>query len=249
LKFFKTKTSMLLFDLLLLLRLLLHQLPLASSLHFTTSPRDDLNLIFTPKAGWTWLGGDSSSSVQMNDGDNHLWIFGDTLRGKLVRNNTQRDIEDMPHSTFALLASNLTRSPTFFFPPTDRGWFSPPASTAPSSSYYWLIDGIVGRDTGHLFLQAMVINGSPSGFVQLGTDLIVIDVKSSSNPNSWTSTSYRLPNTNGTFTMNEGVGQFDGYLYFLGNCNGTAACLSRYVSLSFFRSLFCCCFGCVVFRV
>ena len=34
---------------------------------------------------------------------------------------------------------------------------------------------------------------------------------------------------NGTFTSNEGITQLNGYLYFLGNCNGTTACLSRIV--------------------
>ena len=34
---------------------------------------------------------------------------------------------------------------------------------------------------------------------------------------------------NGTFTSNEGITQLNGYLYFLGNCNGTTACLSRII--------------------
>ena len=189
--------------------LLLLLVPLSTSFRHTTTPRDDLNQIFTPKPGWSWLGGDSSSSIQLpNRLNNYLWIFGDTLRGKLVQNNTQRHIKDMPHSTFALLDSSsttTTTTPTFFFPPTTRGWFVPPSSLYPSTSYYWLIDGVVGHDTGRLFLQAMVINGTPDGFVQLGTDLIVVNMESSSttpssmidpiDPTKWTSISHHLPHT------------------------------------------------------
>ena len=204
------------------LQILLLLVPLSTSFRLTTTPRNDLNQIFTPKSGWSWLGGDSSSSIQLPNRPsddfaaaaarrrnqsppfNYLWIFGDTLRGKLVQNNT-RDIKDMPHSTLALLGSSTTSTtttPTFFFPTTTRGWFVPPSSLYPSTSYYWLIDGVVGHDTGRLFLQAMVINGTPDGFVQLGTDLIVVDMASSSatksstiDPTKWTSISHHLPHT------------------------------------------------------
>ena len=40
---------------------------------------------------------------------------------------------------------------------------------------------------------------------------------------------FSFSSQNGTFTSNEGITQLNGYLYFLGNCNGTTACLSRIV--------------------
>jgi hypothetical protein len=213
----------------LLLILLALTTSIARALHFTTLPRPDLNAIFTPKPSWTWLGGDSSASVVLPRAatTTTLWLFGDTLRGRLIHHGTQRQINSMPHSTLAFYTPSHP-TPTFVFPPHDRGIFVPPPATAPSSSYYWLIDGLVGNDTGKLFLQAMVINGTVDGFVQLGSDLIVVD-----NPNDevsqWRSTSLRLPNTNGTCTQNQGLAQQDGYLYLMGNCNAARACLSRVV--------------------
>ena len=154
-------------------------------------------------------------------------MFGDTLRGRLLHNGTQRRIVSMPHSTFAITTTNtLGVPPTFYFPPTNRGFFLPPPSSAPPTSYYWLIDGIIGQDTGKLFLQAMVIDTTPTGFQQLGTDLVVVD-NPSTLPHAWESTSLRLPASSSTFTQNEGLAQMNGYLYLLGNCNGTTACLSR----------------------
>ena len=164
---------------------------------------------------------------------------------KLIHNGTQREIDSMPHSSLALLQRQSTHNksktlhssrqsqqqpqpqPTFIFPSSTRGIFSPPLP-APLTSYYWLIDGVVGHDTGKLFLQAMVINGSVDGFEQLGSDLIIVD-----NPNSsveqWIHRSIRLPFTNNSFTSNEGIGQMNGYLYMMGKCNGTSACLSRVI--------------------
>ena len=219
---------------------------LCSSIQFTTTIRPDLNSIFNPKTNWNWLGGDSSASIQLQQyNKGSLWIFGDTLRGQLIHNGTQREIDSMPHSSLALLQRQSTHNksktlhssrqsqpqpqpqPTFIFPSSTRGIFSPPLP-APLTSYYWLIDGVVGHDTGKLFLQAMVINGSVDGFEQLGSDLIIVD-----NPNSsveqWIHRSIRLPFTNNSFTSNEGIGQMNGYLYMMGKCNGTSACLSRVI--------------------
>jgi len=195
----------------------------AAAPEFTTVDRPDLDAIFTPESGWNWLGGDSSASVQLSRSKS-LWIFGDTLKGRLVHNDTQRKIESMPHSSLAFL-HHRTSAPRFVFPTSTRGIFFPPAP-APNSSYYWLIDGLIGQDTGKLIIQAMVINNTADGFVQLGSDLVVVE-NPNMPPKEWKHHSLRLPFTNGTFTSNEGIAQMDGYIYMMGNCNGTTACLSR----------------------
>ena len=207
---------------------------LTLSIHTTTTfPRPDLTDLFTPKSKWTWLGGDSSTSIPLPNYQT-LWLFGDTLRGKLIRHNTQRQINSMPHSSVAKI-SKQSATPTFYFPSTTRGFFTPPLATAPKTSYYWLIDGIIGKDTTHLFIQAMVINGTPEGFEQLGTDLIIVSNPTAS-PALWQSKSIHLPHTNNTLTFNEGIGQLNGYIYLMGKCNATSACLSRAIEKDLIHS-------------
>jgi len=73
---------------------------LCSSIQFTTTIRPDLNSIFNPKTNWNWLGGDSSASIQLQQyNKGSLWIFGDTLRGQLIHNGTQREIDSQWHTT------------------------------------------------------------------------------------------------------------------------------------------------------
>ena len=180
----------------------------AIAVSFTTRPRGDLDDVFTPRIGWSWLGGDSSASVRVDD--THLWLFGDTLLGGLTRDaggRVFRNITSMPHSTLAVM-HNTTGPPLFLDPPSSRGWFYPQPGSAPAAAYYWIIDGIQSGDT--LFIVAMVIeNTKGGGFVQLGSDLIVIPYISEQfekmNPAKWEWNSTRIPFSGGNCSWNEGL--------------------------------------------
>ena len=223
-----------------LLLLLLLLLPAARArgapaITFSVRPRADLDAMFTPRPGWSWLGGDSSASVRIVSDPNPpgaptmLWLFGATLLGTLVGGpgRLRRNITSMPHSTLAI-TKNMTGPPVFLDPPTSRGWFYPrPGAAAPATAYYWIIDGIQSTRTNALFIVAMVIeNTKDGGFVQLGSDLIAVpriaQQFQKKEPATWTWNSTRIPFSGGNCSWNEGLALEAGYLYMLGSCNQEA---------------------------
>jgi len=149
-----------------------------------------------------------------------MWIWGDTLVGNLYTSNGQekRNITRMPHNTVAIVDMSGDRKPTFYVPENNRGQFYPKYDTD-TNVLYWVIDGVVGPDSGKLILIAMVIKlgGGGLGFQQIGADIIIVN-NPQEVPTSWDWNCYRIPSSNDSLSWSASMAYHpsDKLIYIVG---------------------------------
>lgn len=136
-------------------------------------PDDAMNARFRRTDGW--IGGDGINSVPLPD-DSILWIFGDTLVGR-IRDGKREDVS-MVNNTFArqrgwgpdakidlFLNRDAQGKPTSYFAPQKK------------PGYYWLWDGIVLGGKLYVFTTRMTSPGTITAFdwKLMDQSLLIID--------------------------------------------------------------------------
>ncbi|MBL8849822.1 MAG: DUF4185 domain-containing protein [Planctomycetaceae bacterium] len=136
-------------------------------------PDDVMNAKFSSNDGW--IGGDGINSVPLPD-DSVLWIFGDTLVGRI--RDGKRDDVGMVNSSFArqrgwgadaqielLLNREADGTPTSYIVPEKK------------PGYYWLWDGIVLDGKLYVFTTRLTSPGTITAFdwKLMDQSLLVVD--------------------------------------------------------------------------
>jgi hypothetical protein len=182
-----------------------------------------------------WLGADVSSSFHMGN-SLYMWLWGDTLLGKLALHpqhpTVERQWSVMPHSSLAWMNMSESLEVKFWWrllpngQVDTQGLFTPQHPTI-AGEYYWTINGMIGPKTGYLFVVAMAIyDPTPTTFQQVGTDIIVI-TNPFEHPERWNYKTSRIPSSNSNISWNTAVTYFGGSYYFVGLNGGHGAILSR----------------------
>ena len=151
-----------------------------------------LEKLFRNRCGW--IGGDAVDSVPL--GNNRvLWIFGDTLVGRVQEG--RRIIDAMPRNSIAIQNGIDPKRAKITFYHGSNG-AQPMAFFRPTSGKGWLWPGLGGIRTSeglYLFLSRVVnIPGSngPWGFRTIGMLLVKI-TNPDSDPNQWIIRQYPVP--------------------------------------------------------
>ena len=135
-----------------------------------------------------WAGGDGINSFNLTDGNDAynanckdtMFIFGDTLVGKVDENHTRIDPVEMPNNTYALMKGDLERLE--FVVQRDetgcpRAVLAPEGNPDPHEEWFWLQDGVVIRDK--LFLSPLIIRSDmekPEGWQFEVADVCIVEV-------------------------------------------------------------------------
>jgi hypothetical protein len=175
-----------------------------------------LTAAFVPR-GSGWLGGDSSTSLRLDD-SSHLWLFADTLWGSL--DGGGRRLDAMPHNTVALVADSVyPPEPRFFARRTEglgldpRGFFAP--SSGGDDIFYWLVAG-TRLSCGRVLVLAQV-QGADGLDDFRGSDAILVDASEAAEPLRWQYATSRIAQTDKRHSWNEGVyAAPDGFVYIVG---------------------------------
>jgi hypothetical protein len=144
----------------------------------SAQPDEGMNQKFAGTDGW--IGSDGVTSIPLPD-DSTLWIFGDTLAGK-IRGGKRHDLT-MVNNSFArqrgwgpgasvelLLNTDARGKPTSFVAPASK------------QGYYWLWDGIVEQGALYLFATRLTSPGTITAFDWKLMDQALIVVSNPCDP-------------------------------------------------------------------
>jgi len=222
----------------------------AKGFQFKASPASDLQGLFNEQQKG-WLGADISTSIHFQD-DKFLWLFGDTLVGKMVHQKGvwHRDIKQMPRNSIGIMTVDQNKlkrmehywryNNTF---PQHGGYFSPENS----SHFFWPTSGIIIDSQLFVFAYDVYDTGNGMwGFAFNGTVCIHV-ADTTKDPNYWTYHLYQVPNTNNYFNLVSAIvldtgvdDEDDPYVFIVGQSSGvnhtnSASLLAR-ISVSLLKS-------------
>lgn len=156
-----------------------------------------------------WLGADVATSIALNR--RKIWLFGDTLLGKVDTTTKSRVIRAMPRNSIAIQAGDDDLSQLQFYTRVNYsslhdphvGFFSPPNA----SHWLWLTSAFELHD--QLFLLGVTVapdvNGMPGFDFQFVDTVVVRVVNPLDDPARWNWTITSIPNTNATDNWNTAV--------------------------------------------
>lgn len=156
-----------------------------------------------------WNGGDAAYSRVLENGS-RLWVFGDSLIGKLV--DGKREGFAMPRNAVGVQAAD--GKITYHWGDVATGIFHNPRE----GEWYWPMDFTVLKGTGYFFMRR-VKQTKPNdalGFAVTGTDVLIVEDVASS-PDEWEVNYYPLAKKEESVGV--ALAEKDGYLYLLVNEN------------------------------
>jgi hypothetical protein len=158
---------------------------------FTGKAAPEWDALFQRESGW--IGADGNYSIPLN-GDTTLWLFSDTLVGK-VQDGKRVDTR-MINNSVGL--QHGTNAPDFFYGTTTNGQpasFITPEHGSPRG-YFWLGHGIRTARRLYFFMQRMVTvqSGTPFGFKLVDSWLARV-ANPDDPPSQWRITQKQVPCT------------------------------------------------------
>ncbi len=153
----------------------------------TAKPASELDALFQRDSGW--IGADGDFSVPL-DGDKTVWLFSDSLVGKVVDGHRTNAV--MIHNSIALQHGH--ERPEFFYGASADG--KPDSFIKPidGKGYYWIFSGTRTKAALYFFLQQVETVNSKSvfGFKMTGTWLAEI-ANPDNAPAQWKIKQTKLP--------------------------------------------------------
>ncbi len=150
----------------------------------TTEPESLQNLIkpFPGNNGKVWLGGDSATSIKVSE-DRYVWLFGDTILGKV--NRGKRDYSVFIHNTVGIARKNETGQfgRIVKHHQNSESGIEPIFESSQDNVFYW---PLVGKQLGSDLLigASKVTTAKTSGFKILGTTLFLVS-NPEARPERW----------------------------------------------------------------
>ena len=180
----------------------------------TTEP-ESLQKLIKPLPGdngKVWLGGDSATSIKISE-DRYVWLFGDTILGKV--NRGKRDYSVFIHNTVGIARKNETGQFERIVKHYEKGesGIEPIFESGQDKVFYW---PLVGKKLGSDLLigASKVTTANNSGFKILGTTLFLVG-NPGARPERWQYSKEFLEKENEVVWGSAFVKQ-NGWLYVFG---------------------------------
>lgn len=177
-------------------------------------PDPGLTALFAPQAEG-FLGADCASTVAL-PGGRVLWLFADTVVGKLNEDGERRG--QMIHNSAAIqeIKDGTPASPVFYWPSKDGKAQSLIRQDDADVEYFWPGCGIyTGGKLLMSYFRVRTSGEGAMGFNVLGTDLVVVDNPLDA-PDKWKYRIQPLKFAGGGATFSAAAMEDKGYLYLLG---------------------------------
>lgn len=180
-----------------------------------------------------WLGSDVATSIVSINGSNGngnaVWLFGDTLVGRLQtgpNGELMRNWTSMPRNSIGWLEKGSNRIVHYWRPEGANetgGFFN--SKLEGRGNFLWPLVGSMGGDGSSMYVFASEVHNTNTGlhFEIVGTTLIVVDRALTTNPMEWNYRYVPLPWTNNNVSFTSScTATADGYLYVMGSVAGLA---------------------------